>query len=195
MKKLNSREIKNSNNDLKELIKKLQSNIKSMEKEISEMKDKEETFLSSISLLQQTKFNFEDVNNKLQNKHNELKDIYKETFEEKAKYESLLAKFDEELDKSRKNEKENYNKIVAYQNTFNELKLAMNSCMSFHKIVVNKSSLSFANDEISIVSSKFKDFLLKFTDNLNHSSYDCLTIDSIKYLEEWSRIVSTELEV
>ena len=192
-----SRELVNINNDLKDLNKKLHSEVKTLQKEVNELKESEEGLKNTISYNQQKKLNFEAINSSLQIKHNELKDIYKETFEEKAKYEVLLSKFDEELEKSRKNEKDHYNKMNTIQNTLNELKMAMNSFMSFHKIEVQKLILLTQDDELSVFSSKLCDFLSEFKENLNqnYNYNDCLRIDSIKSLEDWSRFVSNELQV
>ena len=83
--------------------------------------------------------------------------------------------------------------MIKLQNEFNELKLAINTCSSISKISLQKLKVLFDDgNEIKVFSDQFETFYSKFNNYLLKPYND---IQTIKFLEDWIRLTSFELDV
>jgi DNA repair exonuclease SbcCD ATPase subunit len=189
----NLREMEFNLNKLNENNRKIYTESNCLSSEIVELKKNNENQEILISTLKEKKLSLEAIYDNLQNKHNELRELYNQTVENKNKSEATLTKITEEFEKLKKSEKENYSKMTQQQNELNELKLALGSCTSVSRISLQKLRVSLnQEDNTKVFSEQFVAFYSKFYNYLVKPSNDTHTV---KFLEDWTKISSFELDV
>ena len=189
----NIREMEFSINKLNENNRKIHAELNCLSNEFVELKKNNENQEILISSLKEKKLSSEAIYDNLQNKYNELRELYNQTLENKNKSEAVHTKISEEFEKLKKSEKENYTKITQQQNELNELKLALGSCTSVSRISLQKLRVSLnQEDKTKVFSEQFVAFYSKFYNYLVKPSND---IQTVKFLEEWNKISSFELDV
>ena len=123
----------------------------------------------------------------------EYKSLHKQLLEEKENSEDSIRKYVMELDFLRKSDKGNNSNLMQMQNINNEVKLAVNSCLSVVKIFLNKLIIKPLNN---------KNYSINFSQNLPRIHQEIIKLESdkslllgIKIFEEFIRVICIELEV
>jgi len=86
-------------------------------------------------------------------------------------------------------------KIYSLKNINHDIKIAIHSALSVAKIYIHKFNVLANEDLESSYSKAFSQSAGKLVKAINFAPSETNMAESIKYLEEWLRIVSTEFEV
>jgi len=115
--------------------------------------------------------------------------------EEKKRLEINHQKVVEENEILSKNDKEIQMKNYSLQNYYNDYKKAIESLKSLTKIYIHKFGILVNEDIDADFSKSFIMSTNKLTKVFNFNINDEVTVENVKYIEEWVKVVSSEFEV
>ena len=167
--------------------------IKLLGDNIKEYKENNESLIKELNKNKEIINNLESYILSLKSEIEVFKDKHYEIYEEREEINGENKRLNAELEYLKRSSKENCNHLLQMQNTLNEIKQSLSSCVCVAKIFICKFNVNSLEE--SLISKNFSENLSKLYKEIHCLENDKDFNSSIRILEEFIRIISVELEV